>query len=254
MKVGKPTRLSLTLPNCYCCMLSNRGDDRAIWVVLILTVSSAILEFWVGTWQHSRPLFLEAQHLAIDGGSLLLLANLERLQTLVPQWFAPRLQAIVALINALGLSIGMLHSALETWMMPTVHWSAPSTAMVGCVASYISMRLLSADQSPDLNRRGILLHVNADLLSACCTLLVAAIGYLWPNDWIDPIGSLGIALIICCHALPLIHSSCQQLLAIGAASPQEPAPKPTLFSLSNTYALGPGGVFHSLTDLVLGAK
>jgi Co/Zn/Cd efflux system component len=237
-------------------MLRSRGDDRVIWIVLILTVSSSILELLVGTWQHSHPLFLEAQHLAIDAGSLLLLANLQRLQALVPQWSSAHLQAIVALLNALGLLIGMLRSALETWVLPTAHWSAPSAAMVGLIASYISIRLLSADRSPDLNRRGILLHVNADLISALGTLMVTAIGYFWANAWIDRLGSLGIALIICCHALPLIYSSCQQLLALGVGSAGEhryPTPQSPILA-TNIYALGPDGAFHSLTDLVLGAK
>jgi Co/Zn/Cd efflux system component len=254
MKISRPTNSLLVLSNCCCCVLRSRGDDRVIWIVLILTVGSSILELLVGNWQHSHLLFLEAQHLAIDGGSLLLLANLERLHTLVPQWPASRLQAIVALLNALGLSIGILRSALETWVLPTFHWSAPSAAMVGLITSYISMRLLSADQAPDLNRRGILLHVNADLISAMGTLLVTAIGYLWSNYWIDRLGSLGISLLICCHALPLIYSSCQQLLAGGPVSPEEkPRPLPNL-NIPSPYALGPDGAFHSLTDLVLGTK
>jgi Co/Zn/Cd efflux system component len=222
----------------------NQGNSRVIWIVLMLTCGSSGLELLVGSWGHHQPLFLEAQHLAIDSGILLILANFDQLSTLFPQWKTSRLQAIVSLVNVLGLASGILRSTLETWVMPTVHWSAPLAAMVGLITSYISIRLLSADRSPDLNQQGILLHINADLVSATGTLLVTAISYLWPHDWIDRTGSLLIALIIGIHALPLIYSSYQQLVDDWQW---------TNFS-SKTGSLGPDGKFHSLTAVVLGTK
>jgi Co/Zn/Cd efflux system component len=237
------TDLPPSIP-CICCINWMQQNQQTIWKVLCFTIISAVLELLIESWHHSHPLFLEAQHLAIDSGILCSLLFFDRLTAYFPRWNSMRIQSIAALVNALALSICTLQSTLATWISPTVHWttthwSVPLAAFIGAIGSYSSLQLLQQTQLPDLNRRSIALHLQSDLIGAIGTILLTTANAIWHQSWIDSLGSLLITLMILSHALSLALSSCQQL---------------TLNSAPATGALGVDGQFHSLTELVLASK
>jgi Co/Zn/Cd efflux system component len=143
MKIENISIASTDLPKsipCICCTNWTQQNQQTIWKVLCFTIASTVLELLIESWHHSHLLFLEAQHLAIDGGVLCGLLFFDRLITYFPRWNKRHIQSIAALVNALALSICTLQSTLATWISPTVHWtthwSVPLAALIGAIGSY----------------------------------------------------------------------------------------------------------------------
>ena len=89
-------------------------------------------------------------------------------------------------------------------------------AAVAVVANAVAALILR-DGSRDVNMRGALLHMLADVLSASCVLVAGLVivltgGGAW--DRIDPAASLVVALLIVVEAFRLSHASVDVLLRV----------------------------------------
>ena len=203
---------------CACHTLSNYDRKiKLLWTALIAIASFAAIEFGVGYWSHSLALQAESGHLLSDSFALglsLLAAWFVQRQTTRGENFAPgRIEAIAAILNALGLVAIAVWIALEAvgrlQSPPTEILSLPMlvTAGVGLGVNGFNVFLLHDSSHHDLNVRGAFLHILADLISSV-GVIVAAIA-IWLMHWLWADGAVGlfVSSLIFTSAIPLIIQS-----------------------------------------------
>ncbi|WOD37881.1 cation diffusion facilitator family transporter [Nodosilinea sp. E11] len=193
------------------------ADRQRLGLFLSLVLGFAVVEWLVGSHSHSLALQSDAGHMLTDVGAIALALSaswLTRLTLARPRPGQPRLEAIAALVNGLGLLVMAGLISLEAWhhliAPPAALVSAPmvGTALVGLGINGFGVWLLhgQADET-SLNRRGAFLHVVADLASSVGVIVGALCMALFQWFWIDGALSLAIALLIGSSALPLIYQS-----------------------------------------------
>jgi cobalt-zinc-cadmium efflux system protein len=201
---------------------------RQLLGALMLIGGFAIVEWAAGQFTHSLALVAEAGHMVSDCLALGLALGATFMVKPVARdgWLGVQTLEILpdrrpeiwaALINGLGLML------LASWIgwEAVQHWQQPEleiattpmliTAIVGVIVNAINVSLLHQGSAHDLNLKGALLHVIADMASAI-GVIVAAIG-IAVFHWIeaDCIISFGIAGLILLSALPLVYQSGQEL-------------------------------------------
>jgi cobalt-zinc-cadmium efflux system protein len=85
------------------------------------------------------------------------------------------------------------------------------TAIVGVVINLINVKLLHPGSHHDLNLKGALLHVMADMASAIGVIFAALLVAVFHWVKADCVISFGIAGLILVSAIPLVRQSWQQL-------------------------------------------
>ncbi|MBD2108930.1 cation diffusion facilitator family transporter [Nodosilinea sp. FACHB-13] len=191
-------------------------DRQRLGLFLSVVLGFAVVEWLVGSQSHSLALQSDAGHMLTDVGAIALALSaswLTRLTLARPRPGQPRLEAIAALVNGLGLLAMAGLISLEAWQ----HLSAPpvalvsgpmlGTALVGLGINGFGVWLLHGQGDESLNRRGAFLHVVADLVSSVGVIVGALCMALFHWFWVDGALSLAIALLIGSSALPLIYQS-----------------------------------------------
>ncbi|MEB3229495.1 MAG: cation diffusion facilitator family transporter [Leptolyngbyaceae bacterium] len=208
---------------CDCLLPSISTTKLALlWKVFILVILFAGCEFLMGHISHSLALQADSGHMLSDGlalaialGATWIARRSTPLLTLaVPQ---SRIELWAALINGLGL---LVMAGLIVWEAcchlqapPTEILSVPMliTAVVGLVVNGINVGLLHGGDDQDLNLRGALLHVIADVISSVGVIVAAIAVWIWGWTWADGVISLGVALLIGGSAFPLVRQSVREL-------------------------------------------
>jgi cobalt-zinc-cadmium efflux system protein len=208
---------SPSLP-CRCGL--NEADRRRLGIFLSLVLGFAVVEWLVGTASHSLALRSDAGHMLADVGAIALALAaswMARLTLARPRPGQPRLEAIAALANGLGLLAMAGLISLEAWhhlvAPPAALVSGPmlGTALVGLAINGLGVWLLHGQGQASLNLRGAFLHVVADLASSLGVIVGALCMALFHWFWLDGALSLAIALLIASSALPLVYQSWRQL-------------------------------------------
>ena len=112
-----------------------------------------------------------------------------------------RASILAAFINALLLLVAMGSLGWEAAGRlrspePTEGWTIMAVAGMGIVINTTTALLFMRGREGDLNIRGAFMHMAADALVSLGVVIGGAI-YLWQGwMWIDPVMSLGIAVII----------------------------------------------------------
>ncbi|MEP6714171.1 MAG: cation diffusion facilitator family transporter [Terriglobia bacterium] len=188
---------------------------------LLATSAFVVFEFVTGIRSHSLALVSDAGHNATDALSLLL------------AWIAVYLNAkpadesktfgyhragvLAAFVNALSLvvlSVWILYEAIERLINPV---AANETAMllVAVAAMVLNggiMLGLNRSGDKDINIRGAYVHMLGDLLAAAAIVAGALIMRFTGWTWIDPLLSIGIALLVVWTAWDIIRESLNILL------------------------------------------
>ncbi len=196
---------------------------------LVLIGGFAAIEWGAGQFSHSLALVAEAGHMLSDclALGLALAATFITRPALRDGWLGQhqlevqpdrRAETAAALINGVGLLALSSWIGWEAWEhlhQPAVEIATTPmlvTAIVGVGINAINVKLLHQGSDHDLNLKGALLHVIADMASAI-GVIVAAIGvavFHWMAA--DCVISFGIAGLIAVSALPLIVESAQALV------------------------------------------
>lgn len=209
---------------CRCGL--NAVDRQRLGLFLSVVLGFAVVEWLVGSQSHSLALQSDAGHMLTDVGAIALALSaswLTRLTLARPRPGQPRLEAIAALVNGLGLLAMAGLISLEAWQHlaapPVALVSGPmlGTALVGLGINGFGVWLLHGQGNESLNRRGAFLHVVADLVSSVGVIVGALCMALFHWFWVDGALSLAIALLIGSSALPLIYQSWSHLK--GNATP-----------------------------------
>jgi cobalt-zinc-cadmium efflux system protein len=124
-----------------------------------------------------------------------------------------RLEVLAALVNGLGLA------CIAAWIMKEalVRLQSPSpevyglpmliTALIGLAINCINVFYLHGCSHNDINLKGVMLHLFADLVSSVGTI-IAAIAVIWLNwTWADGAISLVVATLIAILAAALVVQS-----------------------------------------------
>ncbi len=191
---------------------------------LVLIGGFAAIEWGAGQFSHSLALVAEAGHMLSDclALGLALAATFVTRPALRDGWLGQhrlevqpdrRAETIAALINGLGLLALAAWIGWEAWEnlhQPAVEIATTPmliTAIVGVAINAINVKLLHQGSDHDLNLKGALLHVIADMASAIGVIIaaIAVAAFHWMAA--DCVISFGIAGLIAVSAVPLIWAS-----------------------------------------------
>jgi len=128
-----------------------------------------------------------------------------------------RLEVLVAFANGCALLVVTLWIACEAILRlvhPHTVLGGPmlAVAIAGLLANGVAFLILSGGRRANLNLRSAWLHVLGDLLGFAITVVAAALILLTGWSRIDPLLSLGVALLILRSALQIVRSSGHILL------------------------------------------
>ncbi len=223
----KPSFHLCQSPYCGFSSIIEFKKQRKLLIILLLIMSFAVTENWIGNWSYSLALQSDSWHLLTDIGAIILAlvaSWLSRLLVVYKRTNYTRLKSATALINSLGLLLISGLIAWEAWkhlQSPPQHiLSTPMflTALVGLLVNIIAVLMLHGYREQDLNIKGVFLHVLADLASSMGVILGAIAIALFDCSWLDSAIGIGIALLIGSSAILLIFQILQQW---STSSPQK---------------------------------
>lgn len=197
-----------------------KGDERAaLKVAVVLTTGFLVVEVVAGVLSGSLALIGDAGHMFRDVLALLLslgaVVIAERLPTKTRTWGYHRVEVFVALVNGLLLIVlagTVIWEAFRRLADP-VPVAGPLMAVVGAIGLgvnlYVAWRLHGAE---DLNVRSAYLHVVGDTLSSVAVVVAAAWIAVTGQTVVDPLLSIGIALVILAGSVSLLRETVGVLL------------------------------------------
>ena len=194
-----------------------------------MTFSILIAEVIGGYWTGSLSLLSDAAHVFMDVFALVLSYLALRLSSLPADdshtYGFHRLEVLAALINGVTLgavAIEIFTEALKRWQNPQPIKSVEMLiiAAVGLVANLIVVFVLgghahahdhaegeAAHEHEDVNVRSAFLHVVGDALASVGVILAAGIIWLTGWQWVDPLMSMLIGLIIVVSSWRVLKSA-----------------------------------------------
>jgi cobalt-zinc-cadmium efflux system protein len=205
--------------------LEEEGDSqkkiKLLVVVLGLLAGFFVFELAVGFWSHSLSLLADAGHMLSDVAALGL--------TLAATWLARkpasgratfgyrRAEVLAALVNGISLvaiALFVTAEAIDRLRHPEPLLVVPMLvgAGLGLVINSLNLSLLHQHSHQDLNMRGALLHIVADIASSIGVIFAALAVYCWNWVWIDAAAGLLVAAFTGLSAIPLIKSSVEVLM------------------------------------------
>jgi len=190
--------------------------NRAFAIGIALNLAFVAIEAWYGWKINSLALLADAGHNLSDVAGLVLAWGGALAGKLRPNarhtygW--KRASILAAFFNALLLLVAMGSLAWEAVTRlgtpeATEGWTIIAVAGVGIVINTATALLFMRGRKGDLNIRGAFLHMAADALVSLGVVIGGAL-YLWQGwDWIDPVMSLAIAVVIVLGTWSLFRQS-----------------------------------------------
>lgn len=185
-------------------------------MALVLVVGLMAGEIVAGLIAHSLALLADAGHMLTDGAALAfaLVASAMAARPAAGRWTFgySRLEILAAQAN--GITLGLL----AIWIV----WSAIHrlidphevrgglvlvVALAGALVSLLATLVLARASRESLNVRGAFLHVATDVAAFGATALAG--GLILATGWnrLDPIASLGVALLMVWSSVQLLRES-----------------------------------------------
>lgn len=194
--------------------------NRAFAIGIALNLAFVAIEAWYGWKINSLALLADAGHNLSDVAGLVLAwggALAGRLRPNARHTYGwKRASILAAFFNALLLLVAMGSLAWEAFHRlgtpeATEGWTIIAVAGVGIVVNTATALLFMRGRKGDLNIRGAFLHMAADALVSLGVVMGGAL-YLWQGwDWIDPVMSLVIAVVIVLGTWSLFRQSLHML-------------------------------------------
>ncbi|AKU90484.1 cation diffusion facilitator family transporter [Vulgatibacter incomptus] len=195
-------------------------ERRSLLATLILVTVIMVLE-WVGGWlTGSLALRADAGHMLTDSVaivlSLLAISFASRPADRKRSFGFYRMEILAALANGVALVVlaaWIIYEAVDRFRSPEPIDAVPMIAIaaIGLVANIVALFMLHR-KNGSLNIRGAYLHVVGDTLSSVGVIVAALIILLTGWTPIDPILSIGIALVIVWSGLRLVREAVDVLL------------------------------------------
>ena len=190
--------------------------NKAFAIGIALNIAFVVVEGFYGWKINSLALLADAGHNLSDVAGLVLAwggALAGRLRPDVRHTYGwKRASILAAFVNALLLLVAMGSLAWEAFdrlgsPQATEGWTIIGVAAVGIVINTATALLFMRGRKDDLNIRGAFLHMAGDALVSLGVVIGGAL-YLWQGwDWIDPVMSLAIAVVIVLGTWSLFRQS-----------------------------------------------
>jgi len=198
-----------------------RSNIKRVQLALALTGTFMLVEVAGGILSGSLALLADAGHMLTDTMALALSAIAFRVSSRPADekrsYGYQRFQILAAFVNGLSLLVivgWILFEAIQRILTPTTVMGQTMliVAAAGLVVNIIVFSVLHGGDQENLNMRGAALHVLGDLLGSIAAITAALI--ILSTGWmpIDPILSVGVALLIFRSAWHLVRRSAHILL------------------------------------------
>jgi cobalt-zinc-cadmium efflux system protein len=182
-----------------------RGTEQRFVLSLTLTGLILIAEIVGGLWTGSLALLSDAAHVFLDIFALGMSYGALRLAALPPDdrhtYGFHRLQVLAALFNGATLLLVAFEIFREAWdrfgnPSPVLAGPMLVVAVVGLVVNLVVALVLREHDYHDLNMRSAFLHVVGDALASIGVIVAGVIILFTGWQWVDPLVSVLIGLII----------------------------------------------------------
>ncbi|HLP27986.1 MAG TPA: cation diffusion facilitator family transporter [Candidatus Didemnitutus sp.] len=193
-------------------------DIRPLRIAMALTATVFVAQVVGGIFSGSLALLSDAGHVLVDLASLLIaffglrLAAKARDQHDIKYTFGlRRIEILAALTNGfllIGICIYIVIEAVRRLIDADTHVHAESMlviAIIGFIANAISAMYLH--RSEHITTRSAYLHVITDLMSSGGVIIAAIVLSVTEWEWVDPVISILIALLITKGAIRVIKTS-----------------------------------------------
>jgi cobalt-zinc-cadmium efflux system protein len=198
-----------------------RGTSTRLGLSLALTAAFVVFEAAAGVYSNSLVLLTDAAHNFTDIIALALSLYAVWL-TLRPSSTAKtygyhRAGILVALINSTTLviiSFGIFYEAYQRFLSPPEVKSGV-LIIVGLIAfavNLVTALLVMKGSQHDLNLRATFLHLMGDVVSTLGAVMAGVIIYFTGWNWLDPLVSVFIGLLILWNAWGILRESVDILL------------------------------------------
>ena len=200
---------------------SQKSDIKRVQIALALTGTFMLVEVAGGILSGSLALLADAGHMLTDTMALALSAIAFRVSSRPADekrsYGYQRFQILAAFVNGLSLLVivgWILFEAVQRILSPSVVIGQTMliVAAAGLVINIIVFFVIHGGDQENLNMRGAALHVLGDLLGSVAAITAALV--IIYTGWmpIDPILSIGVALLIFRSAWHLLKRSGHILL------------------------------------------
>ena len=198
----------------------NQTVSRLV-VALFVTLAFVLVEAAAGLFANSLALLTDAAHNLTDVVALALTWYAVRL-TLQPSnsqktYGYHRAGILVALLNSTTLvliSLGIFYDAYRRFLSPP-EVKAGVMVVVGLVAVLVNAGtawLVQRGSEHDLNLRSAFVHLMGDVFSTVGAVIAGAIIYFTHAEWLDPLVSVLIGVLILYNAWGIVHEAIDILL------------------------------------------
>ena len=200
---------------------NQKSNIKRVQIALALTGTFMLVEVAGGILSGSLALLADAGHMLTDTMALALSAIAFRVSSRPADekrsYGYQRFQILAAFVNGLSLLVivgWILFEAIQRILTPSVVMGQMMliVAAAGLVINIIVFYVLHGGDQENLNMRGAALHVLGDLLGSVAAIAAAVV--ILYTGWmpIDPILSIGVALLIFRSAWHLVKRSGHILL------------------------------------------
>lgn len=200
---------------------SQKSDIKRVQIALALTATFMLVEVAGGILSGSLALLADAGHMLTDTMALALAAIAFRVSSRPADekrsYGYQRFQILAAFVNGLSLLVivgWILFEAVQRILSPSVVMGQAMliVAAAGLIINIIVFFVIHGGDQENLNISGATLHVLGDLLGSVAAITAALV--ILYTGWmpIDPILSIGVALLIFRSAWHLLKRSGHILL------------------------------------------
>jgi cobalt-zinc-cadmium efflux system protein len=208
------------------------ADRRSLAIALILLVVVMAVEIAFGIFAGSLALLADAGHMFTDSLALALALFAVGLASRPPggRWTfgLGRVEVLSAQANGISLLLvgaWITYSAVRRLISPpeVKGLIVLIVALAGAAANVGAVAALARGRSESINIRGAFLHVTTDLAGFLGTALAGGLIFVTGWNRLDPIASLGVAVLCFLAAFSLIRDSMRIILegAPGHIDPEE---------------------------------
>lgn len=198
------------------------GAQRsALWIALVLNAVFLVAEVVGGIVFNSLALLADAAHMTSDVAGLIIALIAHTLMSRPPtrrhSFGLKRAEVLGAQIN------GLLLVAVSGWIIyEAIHrLSDPPevagtgllvVATLGLVVNLVSAVVLARAQGNSLNMRGAFIHMSADAAGSVAAIAAGVAIVAWQAEWVDPVASIGIAVLVLFATWGLLRDTTSVLL------------------------------------------
>lgn len=196
-------------------------STKRLSISLFLTLAFVVIEAAAGIFSNSLALLTDAAH------------NLTDVIALALSWFAIRITTrpanerktygyhrvgiLVALVNSTTLvliSLGIFYEAWRRFASPPEVQSSVliGVGLIAVIVNVVTAMLVHKGSDQDLNLRSAFVHLMGDVLSTIGAVIAGVIIYFTGANWLDPLVSVLIGVLILYNAWGILRDALDILL------------------------------------------